>query len=86
MVNQYTLTERLDNLEERYYRFKKDFSILLFAKLVAVLFFGMFIMSTNYVVSIILLLCATISTALGYTMLVIMIRRIWSDKPKWINK
>jgi len=91
MVNKHTLTKRIDeletnitqkfdNLEQRYSRFKKDFGIILASKFFVLYSFALFLMSAKTAFGIVTLMLTFIAIVVEYTTTIIMVRKIMKER------
>ena len=80
MVNQHTLTKRLDDLEQRYDKFKKDLMFIFFTGIIVTVELISSIFSTNIIFAFILLVSSAIAFGFSISYKIIMIKRIWGNK------
>jgi len=85
MTNQHTLTKRLDDLEQRYDRFKGDLMIVFFTGVLGLVSLILSLIMPAPEVSFVFLILSAISYAVSISYKIIMINRVWRSK-KWINK
>jgi len=80
MTNQHTLTKRLDDLEQRYDRFKGDLMIVFFTGVLGLVSLILSLIMPAPAVSFVFLILSAISYAVSISYKIIMINRVWRSK------
>ena len=80
MTNQHTLTKRLDDLEQRYDRFKGDLMIVFFTGVLGLVSLILSLIMPAPEVSFVFLILSAISYAVSISYKIIMINRVWRSK------
>jgi len=80
MTNQHTLTKRLDDLEQRYDRFKGDLMMVFFTGVLGLVSLILSLIMPAPEVSFVFLILSAISYAVSISYKIIMINRVWRSK------